>query len=233
MVNCFNISHINLEVKSSSKKGFVKTLVQGIIMKKQCLITVAICATHFMSTAIAGQDAGDHYYDQAKVLSVTPQFERINTPTQQCHTEYVRETYSNADRSVGGSIIGGVAGALLGSTIGRGNGRVAAAAIGAGVGAVAGDRIDNQNNNTQTTERPVERCVAVDNWQTVARGYLVNYSYNGRTFNTISYERPKDTIRVSIAVAPVNSEAVYSQPYDDRSYGVDGPAAGYPPPPRR
>lgn len=158
------------------------------------------------------------------------QFERVNTPTQQCHTEYVRETYSNNEHSVGGSIIGGVAGALLGSTIGRGNGRVAAAAVGAGVGAVAGDRIGNQSNNSQTTERPVDRCTLVDNWQTVARGYLVNYSYNGRSFNTVTDERPKDTIRISVAVAPVNGEASYNQSYDSRGYGSNGAPVGYPPP---
>ena len=197
-------------------------------MKKQSLI-IAIVVSNFISAAIAGQDSGDHYYDQAKVISVTPQFERINTPTQQCHTEYVRETYSNSDRSVGGSIIGGVAGALLGNTIGRGNGRVAATAIGAGVGAVVGDRIDNQNSNTQTAEHPVERCVLVDNWQTVSRGYLVSYSYNGRNFSTITYERPKESIRISVAVAPVNTEVSYTQPYDNRANG-DVPSGGYPPP---
>lgn len=201
-------------------------------MKKQSLIILAIFATNVVSAAVAGQDTGDHYYDQAKVLSVTPQFERINTPTQQCRTEYVRETYSNGDRSVGGSIIGGVAGALLGSTIGRGNGRVAAAAVGAGVGAVAGDRIDNQNNNTQTAEHPVERCALVDNWQTVARGYLVNYSYNGRSFNTTTYERPRDTIRISVAIAPVSSEASYNQSYDERGYESNGAPIGHQPPPR-
>ena len=200
-------------------------------MKKLSLVILAIFATNAINTAIAGQDTGDHYYDQAKVLSVTPQFERINTPIQQCHTEYVRETYSNGDRSVGGSIIGGVAGALLGSTIGRGNGRVAAAAVGAGVGAIAGDRIDNQNNNTQTTERPVDRCTLVDNWQTVSRGYLVNYSYNGRNFNTTTYERPKDTIRISVAVAPVNSEAGYNQSYDERGYESNGAPMRHQPPP--
>ncbi len=201
-------------------------------MKKLSSVMLAIFATSTISSAIAGQNTGDHYYDQAKVLSVTPQFERINTPTQQCHTEYVRETYSNADRSVGGSIIGGVAGALLGSTIGRGNGRVAAAAVGAGVGAIAGDRIDNQNNNTQTTERPVDRCALVDNWQTVSRGYLVNYSYNGRSFNTTTYERPRDTIRISVAVAPVNSEASYNQSYDARGYESNATPIGHQPPPR-
>lgn len=200
-------------------------------MKKLSSVILAIFATSAISTAIAGQDTGDHYYDQAKVLSVTPQFERINTPTQQCRTEYVRETYSNSDHSVAGSVIGGVAGALLGSTIGRGNGRVAAAAVGAGVGAVAGDHIDNQNN-TQTAERPVERCVAVDNWQTVARGYLVSYSYNGRSFNTTTYERPRDTIRISVAIAPVNSEASYNQPYDERGYESNGAPIGRQPPPR-
>jgi uncharacterized protein YcfJ len=199
-------------------------------MKKISILSVAILLASPLAPAFADQNLGDQYYDQAKVLSVTPQFERINSPTQECHTEYVRETYSDAQPSAGGSIIGGIAGGLLGSTIGRGGGRVAAAAVGAGVGAVVGDRIDNQNANTQSVERPVERCMLVDNWQTIQRGYLVSYSYNGRNFNTVTYERPGNTIPVRIAVAPDMNE-ITSNKYPTNHYRSHDPI-DYPAPMR-
>jgi len=167
--------------------------------------------------------ANDQYYDTARVISVTPQLERINTPQQSCQTEYIRESYTN-QRSPAGAIIGGIAGGLLGSTIGRGNGRVAAAAVGAGVGAIVGDRVGNNQASTYTN-RPIERCVSVDNWQTVNRGYLVTYRYNGRDYTTIMDTDPGDTIRVSVAVN-AGEPVQYSQPVIiERSRYVYAPPA--------
>lgn len=172
--------------------------------------TISILVTQ---VAMAGYD-NPAYYDDARVIAVTPQLERVNEPRQECHTEYIRESVSNGgERSVTGSIIGGIAGGLLGSQIGRGNGRVAGAAVGAGVGAVVGDRIDNSPSGSSVVERPVQRCVSVDNWRTVERGYLVTYRYNGRDFNTVTNTRPGETIRVRVDVAPVESSSVsYVEP---------------------
>ncbi len=146
------------------------------------------------------------YEDRARVISVAPQYERVNSPRQECRTEYVRESYYEApQRSLGGAVIGGVTGGLLGSTIGRGNGRVAAAAVGAGVGAIVGDRVDNDrgygNRGRERVEtRPVERCVTVDNWQNIPAGYLVNYEYNGRQYSTVTDRDPGRFIPVNVTV---------------------------------
>jgi uncharacterized protein YcfJ len=154
--------------------------------------------------ALAGHE--DNYEDRARVISVTPQFERVNAPRQECRTEYVRESvYEAPRRSPGGAIIGGVAGGLLGSTIGRGNGRVAAAVLGAGLGAVVGDRIDNDHNRggrERVVTRPVESCVTVDNWSQVPAGYLVNYEYNGRQYSTVTNDDPGRFIPVHVEVRP-------------------------------
>lgn len=159
----------------------------------------------------------DQYNDSARVLSVTPQTQRVNMPRQECRTEYQQQTYSNS--SPAGAILGGVAGALLGSTVGRGNGRVAAAAVGAGVGAIAGDRIGN-NNSTTTRTVPVESCYTVDNWQTVNTGYLVAYEYNGRTYTTVTNQPPGKYIDVNVAVAP-NGPVISQNNYDDDDYRYD------------
>ena len=146
--------------------------------------------------------ADDVYYDTARVISVTPQTERVNNPRQECHTEYIRESYRSDDRDVAGAIIGGIAGGLLGSQIGKGNGKVAGAAVGAATGAIVGDRIDNSDRHDGYRSRPVEHCASVDNWQTVTRNYLVSYRYNGRVYTTTMPSDPGDSIRVRIALAP-------------------------------
>lgn len=169
--------------------------------------------------------ANDQYNDMARVLSATPQTERVNMPRQECHTEYQQQSVINADHSMAGAVIGGIAGGLLGNTIGRGNGRVAAAAVGAGVGAIAGDRIGN-NNNGSVRSVPVESCYQVDNWQTINSGYLVSYEYNGRTYTTVTDSQPGSYIQINVNVAPIGrgiAQNTYIQPirYSDERYNHD------------
>ncbi len=164
------------------------------------LMTAAMALPGLINTAYAD----DNYEDRARVISVTPQVQRVNSPRQECRTEYVRESvYESPQRSNGGAIIGGVSGALLGSIIGRGNGRVAAAAVGAGIGAIVGDRVDNNQRGggrERIETHPVDHCATVDNWQNVPAGYLVNYEYNGRQYSTVTDNDPGRFIPVSVQV---------------------------------
>lgn len=191
-------------------------------MKKAILVGLVL--TSISATAFAGHD---DYEDRARVISVAPQFERVNNPRQECRTEIQRESYYEPrERSLGGSIIGGVTGGLLGSTIGRGNGRVAAAAVGAGIGAIVGDRVDNDRRGggyQRVAERPVERCVTVDNWQQVPAGYLVNYEYNGRQYSTVTQQDPGRFIPVHVEVRPSGyvTDVVYRQDRDDDRWERD------------
>ena len=171
------------------------------------LLASSLVLTAFAMPALAGHDDDrydDEYEDQARVINVQPQTERINNPRQQCRTDYVRESYYEPQRrSNTGAVIGGVTGGLLGSTIGRGNGRVAAAAVGAGFGAIVGDRVDNNDTRygrERTQTRPVETCTTVDNWQTVNRGYLVTYQYNGHNYTTVTDNHPGQFVPVRVAV---------------------------------
>ena len=142
--------------------------------------------------------AEHEYFDEARVISVVPQTERVNYPREECRTEYVRESVSS--RSPVGAIIGGIAGGLLGSQVGKGNGRVAGAAVGAGVGAVVGDRMSTSQTRYET--RPVEYCSTVDQWETVTSGYHVTYRYNGRDYTTFTDSDPGRVIQVRVAVSP-------------------------------
>jgi len=182
-------------------------------------LRTTVLAPAFLTAAFAAPAmADDQYTDRARVLSVTPQTERVNMPRQECRTEYQQESYSsNNDHSIAGAVIGGIAGGLLGNTVGRGNGRIAAAAVGAGVGAIAGDRIANRNNVVSTRTVPVQNCYQVDNWQTVNSGYLVAYEYNGRTYSTVTSSDPGNYIDVNVAVAP-NSRVVSQVSYIEPAY---------------
>lgn len=190
-------------------------------LKRNVLIPMVLASGFSMSAL-----ANDQYSDLGRVISVSPQTERINVPRQECRTEYQQQSYQN-NRSITGAVIGGIAGGLLGNTVGRGSGRVAAAAVGAGVGAIAGDRIGNQNNGVTTRSVPVQTCYQVDNWQSVNAGYLVTYQYNGRTYSTITNNYPGQYIDVNVAVAPQHQsitnityhESQYTTPrYYDNNY---------------
>lgn len=184
------------------------------------LITATVVLPGLINTAYAD----DNYEDRARVISVTPQLQRVNNPRQECRTEYQRESYyENRDRSLGGAILGGVAGGLLGHTVGRGNGKVAAAAVGAGIGAIVGDRVDNdrgydRGGRERVESRPVERCVSVDNWQNVPAGYLVNYEYNGRQYSTVTDNDPGRFIPVSVQVRSNGHVSQVSYNDDDNDH---------------
>ena len=176
---------------------------------RKVMIIPAMLAAGFAAPAMAEHE----YFDKARVIAVTPQMERVNYPREECRTEYVREAVSSG--SPVGAIIGGVAGGLLGSQIGKGNGRVAGAAVGAGVGAVVGDRMATRQTSYET--RPVEYCTTVDNWETVARGYLVTYLYNGREYTTMTDTDPGRTIRVRVAISPEEASRMsYYEPVVER-----------------
>ena len=159
----------------------------------------------FAGVSMAASAGYDAYEDRGRVISVTPQVERVNVPVQECRTEYVRESYyENNQRSSGGGIIGAIAGGVIGSRFGGGNGRLIATAFGAGLGAVIGYRHSNSNNKLRQRieTRPVERCVSVDRWETADRGYLVDYEYNGRRYTTKTLDRPGKFITVDVSVQP-------------------------------
>lgn len=170
-------------------------------LNKALLVSLVLSSASM--TATAGHD---RFEDRARVISVTPQVERINVPVQECRTEYVRESYYEDRRnSNGGAIVGTIAGGLIGSRFGGGSGRLISTAVGAGLGAVIGDRHDNrysQGGRERIETRPVESCVSVDRWDTVNRGYLVDYKYRGRVYTTETIDRPGRYLPVDVSVRP-------------------------------
>jgi len=174
-------------------------------MFRQKLSQTLLVGFVFAGTSMTAAAGHDSYEDRGRVISVTPQVERVNTPVQECRTEYVRESYyENKPHSNGGAILGTIAGGVIGSRFGGGSGRLIATAIGAGIGATIGNNHSNRNSHPRrhVETRPVERCTSVDHWDTVNSGYLVDYEYNGRRYTTETYDHPGKFIYVDVSVKP-------------------------------
>ncbi len=89
------------------------------------------------------------FVDNARVVSSTPIYERVNEPRRECWTETVQS--APRERSMTGTVVGGVAGGLLGSQVGGGHGNTAATGVGAVAGAVVGDSVSNPNSGRSAT----------------------------------------------------------------------------------
>lgn len=151
-------------------------------------------------SALSAAQAAE-YEDFARVTSVSPQFEQVNYPQQECRTEYVT-VQRQQQRGMGGSIIGGLAGGIIGNQVGGGSGRTAATAAGAIAGAIVGDRLENNDGGVVTEHQPVRQCRTVDNWQSRPNGYAVTYEYHGRTYTTVMPYDPGERMRVRVSVMP-------------------------------
>lgn len=158
---------------------------------------IAIALGAVLIGAGASAYAGD-FDDYARVVNVTPRYEKVNYPKRECYTEYEQV---RRERSIGGAVIGGITGGVIGGQIGKGSGRTAAAAVGAITGAIVGDRIDNDDYD-RVVERPVRTCRKVDHWESRVNGYDVTYEYNGRTYTTVMPYDPGDRLPVSVNVTP-------------------------------
>jgi len=165
---------------------------------KQSKLNLALFAAALVASSAALADDSDDY---ARVKSATPEYERVNSPRQECHGEYVPGSRRSGERTYGGSIIGGITGAIVGNQIGGGHGREAATALGAITGAIVGDRVQNSARDDDEG-REVRRCRSVDHWERRLTGYRVVYEYGGRKYSTFMPNDPGRELRVRVAVEP-------------------------------
>jgi uncharacterized protein YcfJ len=168
-------------------------------MKRTVFAAAATLALGAAGTAFAGAD----FQDYARVENVSPQYEQINVPRQECYSEVVPQRSYRRSDSLAGPIIGGVAGGLLGSRFGGGNGRVATAAVGAVAGAIVGDRLQNRGGEVEYSEREVRRCRTVDHFESRLSGYHVAYEYQGRSYATFLPYDPGPRLPVRVSVEPL------------------------------
>ena len=165
-----------------------------------------------LATAVVGLHA-ETYVDNARVLSVDPQYESVGVPRQECTRQWVNEPRRTGRGDYGGAVVGGVVGALLGNQVGRGHGREAATALGAVVGAFAGDRAANRDRSDryeadryEEVPREVKTCRTVNEVQTRIVAYRVDYEYRGQRFSTLMHDNPGQQLQVRVSVDPVGRE---------------------------
>ncbi len=151
---------------------------------------------------LAAHAQASSYVDNARVVRVEPQYERVNVPRQECRSEWVTETRRVGRRDAGAVVIGAVTGAVVGHQFGRGQGREAATAIGAVVGALAGDNMANRNrwDHHEQVPREVTTCRTVDEVQSHVVAYQVTYEHEGRHFTTVMNENPGPYVQVRVSV---------------------------------
>ena len=144
------------------------------------------------------------YVDNARVVSVDPQYDSVRVPRQECSNQWVGEPRRGGGRDYGGAVLGGVVGALIGNQVGGGHGREAATAVGAVVGAFTGDGLANRDRwQPAPAAREVTTCRDVEDVQTRIVGYQVTYDYNGQQFTTLMHENPGRFVQVRVSVDPV------------------------------
>lgn len=168
-----------------------------------------------------GQDPA---YDMARVLSVEPIVERgAPRQRQECWNEPVTYAQQYPQRtSGGGAVLGAIIGGLIGNAVvdddrhyhrgryGRGyyhedNDEAVATVAGAVIGGAIGNGIErsNQRNVAYRTQQ-VQRCrlVADGPGDEYVSGYVVNYEYGGRQYQTTTDYHPGNELRVRVQVTP-------------------------------
>lgn len=172
-------------------------------MKSRLAVAVALACA-----ALPVHARGGHG-DWARVISVTPEYERVSTPREECWTE-PSPGYYRYDHSPGrylGPIIGGVTGGIVGSRIGEGNGQRAATAAGAIIGTIIGGNLQAHRAHAEGP-RHVERCRVEDRWEKHFVGYQVVYEYAGRRYATSLPYDPGPRLPVRVFVEPDDDGAV-------------------------
>lgn len=165
-----------------------------------------IAAAAALALAAGPALAQDGYAaDYARVTSAVPQYERVNTPREECWTERVSGGEVRAARgpeSYVGPVIGGVVGGLLGSQIGGGSGKKVAIGAGAIAGTLVGAHLANGGAAYASGPETVQRCRTVDQWENRLVGYDVAYRYAGRTYHAVLPYDPGPRLKVRVAVEP-------------------------------
>lgn len=167
----------------------------------------------------------DPAYDMARVLSVEPIVERgAPRQRQECWNEPVRyaQQYPPQRTSGGGAVLGAIIGGLIGNAVadddrhyhggrhGRGhyhedNDEAVATVAGAVIGGAIGNGIERSNQrNVAYRTQEVQRCrmVADGPGDEYVSGYVVNYEYGGRQYQTTTDYHPGNELRVRVQVTP-------------------------------
>ncbi len=171
-------------------------------------LTAAAILTALATSAGASQNS---FRDRAQVTNVHEVVKTYEnrTPRQSCYTEQVayQEPVARGRKSHTGTILGAVIGGALGNELGhRKRNKQAGTAIGAILGGSIGRDISHKPQKYVTRYRDEQRCNTTTEISYDERvvGYDVTYRYNGQSYTTRMQREPGHSIKVKVAVTPVN-----------------------------
>lgn len=171
----------------------------------------AVVLSVLIATPVVGVAASTGgYVDYADVVAVEPLVRsvRVSVPRQECWDETVTVHPAPARKSYTPEIVGSILGAAVGNQFGGGSGRDIATVAGAVLGGSLGHDYKNRRAPINGGSYPAveERCQTVHEEHVEERidGYDVTYRYDGRDYTTRMAHDPGDSVRVRVAVTPLN-----------------------------
>jgi len=152
--------------------------------------------------------AGNELYLEVPVVDVRPEYRDQRTPVERevCWEEDHYERIERRGRSRTGTVVGAIIGGVIGNQFGSGNGRRAATVAGAALGGSIGRDVDRQNrapDGYRLVTREQCRVQRVYEETSIPSGYRVTYEYGGRLYHTKTQRHPGQTLRIQVAVRPV------------------------------
>ncbi len=153
--------------------------------------------------------AQSEHYLEVPVLDVQAEYRMERNPVERevCWEEDQYERIDRGGRSRTGTIFGAIIGGVIGNQFGSGSGRRAATVAGAALGGSIGRDVDRQNRAPEGFRLVTrEQCRIQRDFEehSVPAGYRVTYEYDGRLYHTRTRQHPGDSLRIRVAVTPID-----------------------------
>lgn len=163
-----------------------------------------VLACGALAAASAGAVSIDRYADYADVLRVQPILTtvRVSTPRHECR-EVPVAPHRLGPRSYTPMILGGILGGVVGNQFGSGNGKKLMTAGGVLLGGSLGRDAARRHRRHYAHTIVETQCRTEYDYHEEERvdAYLVEYSYQGRTYETRMDHDPGDRVRVKVDVS--------------------------------
>jgi uncharacterized protein YcfJ len=163
-----------------------------------------ILACGALAAGSAGAASVSRYADYADVLRVQPisTTVRVSTPRQECREVPVARRDSGP-RSYTPMILGGILGGVVGNQFGSGNGKKLMTAAGVALGGSLGRDAASRHGRHYAHTSIETQCRTEYDYREEQRidGYLVEYSYQGRTYETRMDYDPGDRVRIKVDIS--------------------------------
>lgn len=135
----------------------------------------------------------------AEVVSVTPVWQRTDSPREECRDEAVtRKVEPDDPKQVAGTVIGAIAGGVVGNQVGGGRGRDLTTVAGAIGGGAAGKHIQKRQQEQRTVTTVEQRCRTINDSTEEVVAYDVVYAYLGQTHTVRLDHDPGDSLELPV-----------------------------------